>query len=241
MSHAEGSPESVGMSRSRLERIGPAMRAYVDRGTYAGVSTLIARRGIVVHEEQIGFQDKEAGAPMTSDTIFRLYSMTKPIVCAALMTLYEEGRFRLVDPVAKYIPAFANVKVRAEDGSLVSPARPMNVRDLMAHTSGLTYHFMRASPVGEMYAEAKMLKADCTLEEGIDDLARFPLAFHPGSRWHYSVGIDVAARVIEVISGQKLGDFLKARLFAPLGMKDTGFGVAPEQRHRIAAMYGRDA
>ena len=240
MSHGANNPESVGMSRARLERIGPAMQAYVDRGVYAGVSTLIARRGVVVHEAHIGLRDKEAGEPMNADTIFRLYSMTKPIVCTALMTLYEEGKFRLVDPVARYIPAFAGVKVLAADGSLVYPARPMNVRDLMAHTSGLTYHFMRASPVGEMYADAKMLKADCTLEEGINDLARFPLAYHPGSRWHYSVGIDVAARVIEVVSGQKLGDFLQTRLFSPLGMKDTGFGVPPDQRHRIAAMYGRD-
>jgi CubicO group peptidase (beta-lactamase class C family) len=215
------------------------MQAYVDSGIYAGVSTLIARRGIVVHEAQFGMRDKEAGTPMTADTIFRLYSMTKPIVCTALMTLLEEGRFRLIEPVAKYIPAFAGVKVLAADGSLVNPVRPMMVRDLMTHTSGLSYHFLEDSPVGRMYVEAKLMGAHSTLEACVDDLARFPLAFQPGARWHYSVGIDVAARLIEVISGQKLGDFLHERLFAPLGMKDTGFGVAPESRNRVAAMYGR--
>jgi CubicO group peptidase (beta-lactamase class C family) len=239
MSNTAATPESVGMSRSRLERIGPAMQGYVDRGVYAGVSTLVARRGVVVHEAQFGLRDKEAGTPMTADTIFRLYSMTKPIVCTALMTLLEEGRFRLFDPVARYVPAFAQVKVLAADGSLVNPVRPMLVRDLLTHTSGLSYHFLEDSAVGRMYAEAKLLRADCSLEACIDDIARFPLAFQPGARWHYSVGIDVAARLIEVISGQAPGDLLRERLFAPLGMKDTGFGVAPENRNRVAAMYGR--
>jgi CubicO group peptidase (beta-lactamase class C family) len=227
------------MSRSRLERIRPAMQAYVDRGTFAGVATLIARNGVIVHEEQFGLRDKEAETPMTADTIFRLYSMTKPIICAALMILFEEGRFHLIDPVAKYIPAFGPVKVLGPDGVLVKPARPMTVRDLMAHTSGLTYHFLEDSEVGKIYAGSKLPRADVSLEAAIDDLARFPLAFHPGSRWHYSVGIDVAARVIEVISGQPLGVFLSERMFAPLGMKTAGFGVAPKHLDRLAAMYGR--
>jgi CubicO group peptidase (beta-lactamase class C family) len=239
MSHPNGTPKSVGMSRARLERIRPAMQAYVDRGVFAGVSTLVARQGVIVHEEQIGLRDKEAGLPMTADTIFRLYSMTKPIVCSALMILFEEGRFRLIDPVAKYIPAFGPIQVREPDGALVKPVRPMTVRDLMAHTSGLTYHFLEDSEVGKMYADSKLLRADVSLEAAIDDLARFPLAFQPGSRWHYSVGIDVAARVIEVISGQPLGTFLRERLFEPLGMKTAGFGVAPKHSDRLAAMYGR--
>jgi CubicO group peptidase (beta-lactamase class C family) len=239
MNYAVEPSEAVGMSARRLERIRPAMQAYVDRGVFAGVNTLIARRGKVVHAGQFGWRDKEAGTTMTADTIFRLYSMTKPIVCTALMTLFEEGRFRLIDPLAKYIPAFGRVKVREPDGSLVDPVRPIVVRDLMTHTSGLSYHFVEDSPLGKIYNEGKLLDAECSLEAAIDDLARLPLAFQPGSRWRYSVGIDVAARVTEVISGRPLGEFLRERLFEPLGMADTAFGVPPEKQSRLAAMYGR--
>ncbi|HXE26122.1 MAG TPA: serine hydrolase domain-containing protein [Roseiarcus sp.] len=231
--------EAAGMSATRLERIGPAMQAYVDRGVYAGITTLIARRGRVVHAGQFGWRDKEAASPMTADAIFRLYSMTKPIICTALMTLLEEGRFRLIDPVARYIPSFGAVKVRQDDGALVDPVRPMMVRDLMTHMSGLSYHFVEDSPLRKTYSEAKLFDAQCPLEAAIDDLARFPLAFQPGTRWRYSVGIDVAAGVIEVISGRPLGAFLHERLFEPLGMTDTGFGVPAEKRGRLAAMYGR--
>ena len=177
---------------------------------------------------------------MTADTIFRLYSMTKPIICTALMTLLEEGRFRLIEPVAKYIPAFGAVKVLEADGKLVAPVRPILIRDLMTHMSGLSLPFRRGSRRRQNVREgAKLLGADHSLEAVIDDLARFPLAFQPGTRWRYSVGIDVAARVIEVVSGQPLGAFLRERLFEPLGMTDTAFGVPAEKRGRVAAMYGR--
>jgi CubicO group peptidase (beta-lactamase class C family) len=239
MNYAVEPSEAVGMSARRLERIRPAMQAYVDRGVYAGINTLIAHRGKVVHTGQFGWRDKEAGQAMTADTIFRLYSMTKPIVCVALMTLLEEGRFRLIEPVAKYIPAFGAVKVLEADGSLVAPVRPVLLRDLMTHMSGLSYHFVEEAGVGKMYNNAKLLAAHHSLEASIDDLARFPLAFQPGSRWRYSVGIDVAARMIEVISGLPLGVFLRERLFEPLGMSDTAFGVPPGKRDRVAAMYGR--
>ncbi len=239
MNYAVEPSEAAGMNARRLERIGPAMQAYVDRGVYAGISTLIARRGKVVHAGEFGWRDKEAGLAMTADTIFRLYSMTKPIICVALMTLLEEGRFRLIDPLAKYIPAFGAVKVMEADGSLVAPVRPVMVRDLMTHMSGLSYHFVEDSPLAKMYNEGKLLDPQCPLDAAIDHLARFPLAFQPGSRWRYSVGIDVAARVIEVISGRPLGAFLRERLFEPLGMADTAFGVPPEKRSRLAAMYGR--
>jgi len=239
MNFAVEPSEAVGMNAHRLERIGPAMQSYVDGGVYAGINTLIARRGRVVYAGQFGWRDKEAQSPMSADTIFRLYSMTKPIVCVALMTLLEEARFTLLDPVAKYIPAFAGVKVMEADGSLVNPARPIMLRDLMTHMSGLTYHFVDESPVGKMYRAAKLLDAQSSLQAAIEDLARFPLAFQPGSRWRYSVGIDVAARLVEVISGRPLGAFLRERLFEPLGMADTGYGVPPEKLGRLAAMYGR--
>ncbi len=234
-----GSAESVGMNTARLDRLGPAVQSYVDRGIYTGVSTIVARRGVIVQEGQYGFRDKEAGLPMTEDTIFRLYSMTKPIVCTALMTLFEEGRFRLIDPVKRYVPSFAAVKVLQADGTLANPQRPVALRDLMAHTSGLSYHFFDDTPVGRTYVDAKLLDPQAPLAAAIDDLARYPLAFEPGTRWHYSMGIDVAARVIEVISGQTLADFLRERLFEPLGMVDTAFDVPVSKRDRLAAMYGR--
>jgi CubicO group peptidase (beta-lactamase class C family) len=231
--------ERAGMSTAGLERIAAAMQAYVDRGVYAGMRTMIARRGVVVHDGCYGLRDKEAGLPMAEDTIFRLYSMTKPIVCTALMTLFEEGRFHLVDPIARYLPAFGGAKVLEADGKLRDPRSPITVRDLMAHTSGLSYHFLEATPVGRLYNEAKLLDPGIPLAEAIDDLARFPIAFDPGSRWHYSVGVDVAARLIEVISREPLAGFLRKRLFDPLGMVDMGFDVPEIKRSRLAAMYGR--
>jgi CubicO group peptidase (beta-lactamase class C family) len=233
------SPAAVGMNAKRLERIRPAMQSYVDRGIYAGISTLIARRGKVVHAEQFGWRDKEAGSPMAADAIFRLYSMTKPIVCTALMTLFEEGKFRLVDPVAKYIPAFAASKVMQPDGSLVDAARPITIRDVMTHTSGLTYHFVEDSEVGKMYARGKLLDPQVSLEAAIDELAAMPLAFQPGTKWRYSVGIDVAGRLAEVIGGRPLRDVLRERLFEPLQMRDTAFDVPAAKRDRLSAMYGR--
>lgn len=232
-------PESVGMSAERLARIRPIMESYVSERGVAGISTVVSRRGQVVHAEQFGFQDKEAGIPMSADTIFRIYSMTKPVVSTALMLLHEEGRFQLEHPVAQYLPAFGATKVLAADGTLVDQARPMQVRDLLMHTSGLTYDFMADNPVAGLYRQARIMNdATRTLEATIDELATLPLAFQPGSRWHYSVGIDVAARLIEVLSEQSLGDFLQDRLFGPLGMVDTGFGVPDDQLHRLSAMYG---
>jgi CubicO group peptidase (beta-lactamase class C family) len=227
------------MSAERLARIDPAMQAHVDRGVYAGVSTIVARRGEIVHQGRYGSRDKEAGLPMTEDTIFRLYSMTKPIICTALMTLFEEGKFHLIDPVAKFLPAFARVKVLEADGSLSDPRRPMNVRDVMAHTSGLGYGFLDDSPSSRQYVGAKIWDPDVSLADAIDDMAKLPLVCQPGSRWVYSVGIDVAARLIEVISGRSLAEFLKERLFEPLGMVDTAFAVPEARRDRVAALYGR--
>jgi len=234
-------PESVGMSGQRLARIRPVMQGYVDHHGYSGISTMIARRGKVIYADQVGWQDREAGVPMAEDTIFRIHSMTKPIVYTALMTICEEGRFQLTDPVAKFIPAFGATKVLDSDGCLVdqNPLRPMQVRDLMTHTSGLTYDFQEDFPVSAQYREAR-LNGDPTrsLGEMIAELARIPLAFQPGATWHYSLGTDVAAHLIEVISGKPLGKFLHERLFVPLGMVDTAFGVPEPNRHRLSAMYG---
>ena len=227
------SPEAVGMSADRLARIRPAMASYVDERGVVGISTMISRRGQIVHAEQVGFRDKEAGQPMTADAIFRIYSMTKPIVSTALMMLHEEGRFQLEHPVAQYLPAFGSTKVLSDDGALAEQVRPMQIRDLLTHTSGLTYDFM-LDPVAQLYRDARIMHdATRSLEAVIDELATIPLSFQPGTRWHYSVGIDVAARLIEVISGQPLGEFLRARLFDPLGMTDTGFGVPDSELDRL--------
>jgi CubicO group peptidase (beta-lactamase class C family) len=239
MSTDPSSPEAAGMSSARLERIRPVMESYVRERGVAGISTMVSRRGRIVHTAQFGYQDKEAGTPMAADTIFRIYSMTKPIVSTALMLLHEEGRFQLEHPVAQYLPAFATTKVLGADGVLVDQARPMQVRELLMHTSGLTYDFMADNPVAQLYRDARIMNdATRTLAALVDDLAALPLAFQPGTRWHYSVGIDVAARLIEVLAGQSVGDFLQERLFDPLGMVDTGFAVPADQLHRLSAMYG---
>lgn len=229
----------MSFEKTRLQKIATVMQRNVERGTYAGVSVLVAQDGAVAYEGAWGHRDREAQAPMTIDTILRLYSMTKPIVSTALMLLVEEGRLRLLDPVAAYIHAFGKTQVLGPDGALVNLKRPILVRDLLTHTSGLTYGFLEDSPVSKDYARGKLLDAQVTLKDGVDDLASFPLAFQPGERFHYSVGIDVAARLIEVVSGQPLGAFLRERLFQPLKMAETDFVVPEGKRDRLAAMYGR--
>jgi CubicO group peptidase (beta-lactamase class C family) len=238
MSDTAASPESVGISSDRLARIRPAMQRWIDRGTIAGASMMIARRGKIVYADQIGRMSKETDEALRSDAIFRIYSMTKPIVCTALMMLYEEGRFQLITPLATFIPAFANVKVLQQDKE-VAPQRPITIGDLMTHLGGFTYDFLIDSPVGELYRQHELMhNAQRTLQQFVDELARLPLAYHPGTKWHYSVSIDVAAHVIEIIANQPLRHFLRERIFDPLGMVDTDFYVPPEKRHRLAAMYG---
>jgi CubicO group peptidase (beta-lactamase class C family) len=237
------SPEAVGGDAKRLARIKPVMQAYIDQHGFAGISTLLARRGQVIHFEQVGWQDREAQTPLAPDTIFRIYSMTKPIICTAFMTLFEEGRFQLLDPVAKFLPAFGKVRVLSKTATsgveTVDLARPITLRDLLTHTAGLTYDFLDDSPVAELYRQARITgDAERTLETMIGELARLPLAYQPGTRWHYSVAMDVIAHLIEVISGQPLQEFLSERLFRPLGMTDTGFSVTIRKRTRLATMYG---
>ena len=189
----------------------------------------------------MGWQDREAGVPLAEDTIFRIYSMTKPVIYTALMTLYEQARFQLIDPVAKFIPAFGATKVLGPDGALSDqpPLRPMQVRDLMTHCRGLSYDFLEEFPVAAMYRDARLMNdASRSLEAVVEDLARIPLAFQPGTRWHYSLGTDVAAHLIQVLSDKPLDEFMRERLFTPLGMDDTDFRVPEAKRSRLAAMYG---
>ena len=235
------SPEEVGLSSERLTRIRPAVGKHIGDDKIAGAVTLVARRGKVVHLECVGLMDRESNKPMQPDTIFRIYSMTKPITCVALMMLYEQGRFQLFDPVSKFIPAFNDLKVyeggAGSDIKLVDLQRPVTVRDLLTHTSGLTYHFLEYGRVEEMYREAR-LAAKKPLSEFVADLLELPLAFQPGAAWRYSFAHDVVAHLIEIMSNRPLDVYLQENLFKPLGMEDTGFYVPEDKLDRFASMYG---
>ena len=240
------SAESVGMNADSLSRIGVHMRErYIKPGKIAGTSTLIARRGKVCYWEQEGLMDRERKVSMAPDSIFRIYSMTKPITTVALMMLFEEGRFSLTDTVARYIPEFKDLRVW-KAGSYpyfdTSPCeRPMQVRDLLMHTAGLTYEFMQQDNVDAAYRKLQISnpREDYTLKEMIENLAKLPLVFSPGNRWNYSVATDVAGYLVEVLSGQSLASFMQERIFTPLGMNDTSFELDESKSHRLAACYER--
>ena len=234
-------PASVGMSEERLSRISDAMAPYVDNGKVPGLMTLVYRRGEVVHFKAHGDRDLQTDAPMTEETLFRIYSMTKPITTVAALMLYEEGHFLLDDPVAEYLPAFEDVQVYDTTATgrptRVEPRRPMTIRDLMTHTSGLTYGIFSDTPVDSMYREAGLLGDDRTLAAMVDTLAALPLLHHPGEKWHYSLSTDVLGRLVEVVSGKELDTFFRTRIFDPLGMDDTMFEVPPSEMDRFATNY----
>jgi CubicO group peptidase (beta-lactamase class C family) len=237
-------PENVGLSSERLARIDRHLeRRYLDQKKIAGALTLIARRGRVAYLSPLGMMDLERGRPMREDTLFRIYSMTKPITSVALMTLYEHGHFRLEDPVHKFIPAWRNLAVYQGGNHpvfITSPVqRPMTVRDLLTHTAGLTYGFMERTNVDRAYRRLGIGERTGTLRETIDKLAGLPLEFSPGTRWNYSVATDVLGHLVEVISGKAFDVFLKEELFEPLGMRDTAFWVPPEKLERFATNYSR--
>ena len=233
------SPGAVGMSQNALARIGPAMQAYVDDGRLAAVMTMVARRGQVVHWEAVGTRDTATGDPVERNDIFRIYSMTKPVTSVAVMILVEEGKVALDDPVSKFVPEFADVKVLADGGGRVAADGPMTVQHLLTHTSGLTYGFFGDSAVDRLYNQANPL----TLAEDLEDFGRrvaeLPLIASPGTRWNYSVSTDILGRVVEVASGQAFDAFVEERILDPLGMDDTAFWVPEEKRGRFMANYAR--
>ena len=239
-------PEEMVVSSARLSRIGTAMQSYVDEGKLAGLTTLIALRGQVIHFERFGMMDIEANKPMQTDTIFRIASMTKPITSAAVMMLHEEGAFQLQDPVSKFIPGFKDVRVfvnATESGlELADPKREVTILDLLTHTSGLVYGNPEGSPVQaavwEADQEAKRVAPDETLGDWVQRLVRLPLAHQPGRAWRYGTSSDVLGYLVEVISGMALDAFLQQRILAPLGMVDTDFYVPQEKIGRLAALYG---
>jgi len=233
------SPGEVGFSAERLERINIGMQRYIDQKLIAGIATLVARRGRVVHFERFGMQDIEAHKAMESDTIFRIYSMTKPITSVALMMLYEHGLFHLYDPVSKFIPEFKEVKVFVTEGELADLTREITIRDLLTHTAGLSYGDQENLPVDELYGQADLFSADIALEEMVRRLTDLPLAHQPGEVWRYSVATDVVGYLVEVISDMPLADFLEEKIFQPLGMKDTAFFVPSAKMERFATIYGQ--
>jgi CubicO group peptidase (beta-lactamase class C family) len=243
-------PEDVGLSSLRLARITETLKADVERGRIPGAVVVIARRGRIAYAEAVGFRDKATGAPMSPDAIFRIASMTKPLVSVAAMMLYEDGRLFVSDPVSKYIPALGKMQVGVEridpmTGksvlTLVPAEREMTVQDLLRHTSGLTYGNRGTTAIHKAYPmSSSAASREVTSAEFIDRLAKAPLLYQPGTRWEYSFSSDVLGRVVEVASGKSLGQFLSERIFEPLKMTDTGFWVPAAKQARLAQAFATD-
>jgi CubicO group peptidase (beta-lactamase class C family) len=237
-------PEDVGLSSARLARITQTLRADVESGRIPGAVVLVARKGRVAYFEAVGFRDKAAGAPMTKDAIFRLASMTKPLATVAALSLWEEGRLQLFDPVSKYLPALADQKVGVEVKDpatgqvtlrMVAPDRPMTIQDLMRHTSGLTYGNRGTTAVHKLYPMSSTVSSQTlTGEELIALLGRTPLLHQPGTVWEYGLSTDVLGRVVEVVAGKPLSVVLDERIFRPLKMVDSAFVVGPDKQGRLA-------
>lgn len=233
------SPESVGMSSERLERIAPVLQQYVDNGELVGVVSMLARRGEVVHFEEFGALNKNTGQALESDSIFRIYSMTKPITTLAVMMLYEEGKLQLNDPVARYLPAFSDVRVAGPGGSMVPPQRPMTIQMLMTHSAGLTYGVFGDTMIDRQYRDNSVMTSP-DLDVFIERLGQIPLQYQPGTRFHYSVATDVLGAVVEAVSGQSLGEFFQERIFGPLEMDDTFFQVPADKLNRFGTNHTFD-
>ncbi|HEY5645897.1 MAG TPA: serine hydrolase domain-containing protein [Pseudomonadales bacterium] len=234
-------PSRLGFDAQRLERLPAAMHAMVDRGELSGIVTLVARDRRVVHFQAYGRQDLESGAPMALDTIFRIYSMTKPVTGVAMMMLYEQGKWHPNDPIARHIPEFANLKVFAgtnPDGSLqlVDPAHAPTMGELMSHTAGFTYGLFGDTPVDKLYREDNPLGKP-NLQAFIERMAQLPLLYQPGTRWVYSVSVDIQGYLVEKLSGQSLPEFMADNIFRPLGMVDTAFNVPEGKLGRLATVY----
>ena len=229
-------PEDVGMSTSRLARISPVMQGWVDDGKIPGALTMIAREGRLVHLEKFGMQDVATEKPLEFDTIFRIYSMTKPITSIAVMMLYEEGHFQLGTPVSELIPAFKDMQVYTDGGeTIVDAEREMTIKHLLTHTSGLIYGGDWEHPINERYRDANFYGGD--LANMAQELGNIPLLHHPGDGWNYGMSTDVLGYLIEVVSGVPFEEFLKTQILDPLGMTDTAFSVPDEKADRYPTLY----
>ncbi len=234
-------PEAVGFSGERLNNIKLKLQQYVERKKVAGFVTLVARDSEVVHLETCGYRDAERQLPMERDTIFRIYSMTKPITSVALMMLYERGKFQLFEPVSRYIPAFAKTRVLSGYGytgpQLVPQNPPMTIHHLLTHTAGLSYGFFFDTPIDDMYRNSIFRSQTASLEEKIIGIAELPLRFQPGSAWNYSIATDVCGYLVQLLSDMPFEEYLEEKIFRPLGMVDTAFQVPAEKLSRFAKLY----
>jgi CubicO group peptidase (beta-lactamase class C family) len=238
------SAESEGMSAERLARLSAGMKELVDSGRLAGAVTMVSRHGKVVEFDAVGKRDIAANAPMQKDSIFRIYSMSKPITGVAMMMLFEEGKWQLNDPVAKYIPEFAKLKVYSTDASgnvvMKDQNHPVTMRELMSHSGGFTYGFFSQTAVDKLQLEADLLNPNNTLDEFIKRVAKLPLNSQPGTEWHYSISVDIQGYIVQKLSGMPFEEFLEKRIFKPLGMTDTAFYVPKEKLNRFAEYYSYD-
>ena len=239
----QAQPESLGLSPSRLQRMSDAFKRDIDEGTIPGVTVMVARRGQIGWFEALGRQSPTASAPMALNSIFRIFSMTKPIVSIGIMMLLEEGHFLLNDPVAKYIPEFAEQKVGIENNGkleLVPLVRPMTIHDLLRHTSGITYDHTGNGLVQQLYQQSRLRSRKISNAEHAALVASLPLMCQPGAEWNYSRSTDILGRIIEIVSGKTLGAFLTERILAPLQMTETAFHTASENADRLAEAFATD-
>lgn len=231
-------PENVGISSEKLALVKPAVQTLVDKEKLAGAAVIVTRKGKIAMLETFGTIDKLATKPVQKDTIFRIYSMSKPITSVAIMILHEEGKLDIDDHVSKYIPSFKDQKVYVDKDKTENAKRPTSIRDLLRHTSGLTYGIFGNTPVDRQYRAAKILNRNTPLAETMEKLGKIPLQYQPGTKWHYSVSTDVLGYIVEKASGQPFDVFLKERIFDPLDMKDTGFFVPADKLDRFSACFG---
>jgi CubicO group peptidase (beta-lactamase class C family) len=239
----QAKPQSLGLSPVRLQKLSDAFKRDIDKGTIPGVTIMVARRGQIGWFEALGRQNPEGAAPMAHNSIFRIFSMTKPIVSVGIMMLLEDGYLQLNDPVAKYIPEFADQKVGVENNGkldLVPLARPMTVQDLLRHTSGITYDHTGNSLVQQLYKETRLRSRKISNAEHAAMVASLPLICQPGAEWNYSRSTDILGRIIEVVSGKSLSAFLTERILAPLQMTETAFHTSPENTDRLAEPFAAD-
>ena len=237
---APGHPEAVGFSADRLQRLDRTLQQVAEK-EFAGMVTILARHGKVVHSKTFGKQDLEKAVPIQKDTIFRIASMTKPITGVAMMILFEEGKWRPEDPIARHVPEFSDLKVLGPTGNLEAPAHAPTMGELMTHTAGFTYGGLGgATPVDKLYVDARLTQSS-SLHEFITKLGKLPLGYQPGTRWIYSYSVDIQGYIVEKLSGRSLPDFMKERIFDPLGMNDSGFHVPGSKLGRLATIYSLDA
>lgn len=233
------SPEKVGISSERLERLNALAESYVSEGKVPGMITMVARHGKLVHFEATGKKGLMDKRDLEKDDLFRIYSMTKPITAIAAMQLYEQGKFQLNDPISKWVPELKDLKVLNTDGSLEDAAGPVTMHHLLTHTAGFSYGFMPNDPVDQQYRDTKILQSK-NLKTFVDTLATLPLKFHPGQSWNYSVAVDVTGLIVERISGQRFDKYLDKHIFKPLGMKDTFFSVPDDKLERFLPNHAFD-